>query len=177
MLRGHKELTCGAKWAIVSHATPERAVEDRTDGREEHEVFLGEYFHSLDEKGRVVMPSSFRDSLKAGCVVTKGQDGQLLIYTPEEFSRRATEVVSERGKNRAGRRFARTVFAGADSVGVTAGGRVNLKPDLRKFAELESNTEVVVLGVLDHVEVWNKDKYLSDREAGDSIYLEEDEED
>ncbi len=140
-------------------------------------MFLGEYFHSLDEKGRVVMPSSFRDSLKAGCVVIKGQDGQLLIYAPEEFSRRATEVVSERPKTKSGRRFARTVFAGADAIDVTAGGRVNLKPDLRRFAELETNTEVVLLGVLDHIEVWNKDKYLSDRAAGDQVYLEEDEED
>lgn len=140
-------------------------------------MFLGEYFHSLDEKGRVVMPSSFRDELKAGCVVTKGQDGQLLIYTPEEFQKRATEVLAEQPKNRSGRRFARTVFAGADSVDVLAGGRVKLNGDLRGFAALEPSTEVVVLGVLDHIEVWNKDKYLTDRETGDEVYLEEDEED
>jgi MraZ protein len=140
-------------------------------------VFLGEYFHSLDEKGRVVMPSSFRDDLKAGCVVTKGQDGQLLLYTPEEFQKRATEVLAEQPKSRSGRRFARTVFAGADSVDVLAGGRVKLNGDLREFATLEPSTEVVVLGVLDHIEVWNKDKYLADRETGDEVYLEEDEED
>jgi MraZ protein len=140
-------------------------------------VFLGEYFHSLDEKGRVVMPSSFRDSLKAGCVVIKGQDGQLLLYSPDEFQKKAAEVLAERPKNRTGRRFSRTVFAGADAVDLTAGGRVNLKGDLREFAELEPSTEVVVLGVLDHIEVWNKDKYLADREAGDEMYLEEDEED
>ncbi|HUF95153.1 MAG TPA: division/cell wall cluster transcriptional repressor MraZ [Acidimicrobiia bacterium] len=140
-------------------------------------MFLGEYFHSLDEKGRVVMPSSFRDELKAGCVVTKGQDGQLLIYTPEEFQKRATEVLAEQPKSRSGRRFARTVFAGADSVDVLAGGRVKLNGDLRGFAALEPSTEVVVLGVLDHIEVWNKDKYLTDRETGDEVYLEEDEED
>jgi MraZ protein len=140
-------------------------------------VFLGEYFHSLDEKGRVVMPSSFRDELKAGCVVTKGQDGQLLIYTPEEFQERASEVLAEQPKSRSGRRFARTVFAGADSVDVLAGGRVKLNGDLRGFAALEPSTEVVVLGVLDHIEVWNKDKYLTDRETGDEVYLEEDEED
>ncbi|MGF1618644.1 MAG: division/cell wall cluster transcriptional repressor MraZ [Acidimicrobiia bacterium] len=140
-------------------------------------MFLGEYFHSLDEKGRVVMPSSFRDDLKAGCVVTKGQDGQLLLYTPEEFQKRATEVLAEQPKGRAGRRFARTVFAGADSVDVLAGGRVKLNGDLREFATLEPSTEVVVLGVLDHIEVWNKDRYLADRETGDEVYLEEDEED
>lgn len=140
-------------------------------------MFLGEYFHSLDEKGRVVMPSSFRDDLKAGCVVTKGQDGQLLLYTPDEFQKRATEVLAEQPKNRSGRRFARTVFAGADSVDVLAGGRVKLNGDLREFATLEPSTEVVVLGVLDHIEVWNKDSYLADRETGDEVYLEEDEED
>lgn len=140
-------------------------------------MFLGEYFHSLDEKGRVVMPSSFRDDLKAGCVVTKGQDGQLLLYTPDEFQKRATEVLAEQPKTRSGRRFARTVFAGADSVDVLAGGRVKLNSDLREFATLEPSTEVVVLGVLDHIEVWNKDRYLADRETGDEVYLEEDEED
>ncbi len=140
-------------------------------------MFLGEYFHSLDEKGRVVMPSSFRDDLKAGCVVTKGQDGQLLLYTPEEFQKRATEVIAEQPKGRSGRRFARTVFAGADSVDVLAGGRVKLNGDLREFATLEPSNEVVVLGVLDHIEVWNKDRYLADRETGDEVYLEEDEED
>lgn len=123
------------------------------------------------------MPSSFRDDLKAGCVVTKGQDGQLLLYTPEEFQKRATEVLAEQPKGRAGRRFARTVFAGADSVDVLAGGRVKLNGDLREFATLEPSTEVVVLGVLDHIEVWNKDRYLADRETGDEVYLEEDEED
>lgn len=140
-------------------------------------MFLGEYFHSLDEKGRVVMPSSFRDDLKAGCVVTKGQDGQLLLYAPDEFQQRASEVLAEQPKNRSGRRFARTVFAGADSVDVLAGGRVKLNGDLREFATLEPSTEVVVLGVLDHIEVWNKDRYLADRETGDEVYLEEDEED
>lgn len=140
-------------------------------------MFLGEYFHSLDEKGRVVMPSSFRDDLKAGCVVTKGQDGQLLLYTPDEFQKRATEVLAEQPKSRSGRRFARTVFAGADSVDVLAGGRVKLNGDLREFATLEPSTEVVVLGVLDHIEVWNKERYLADRETGDEVYLEEDEED
>ena len=140
-------------------------------------MFLGEYFHSLDEKGRVVMPSSFRESLKAGCVVIKGQDGQLLIYAPDEFQKKAQEVLAEKPRDKSGRRFTRTVFAGADAVDLTAGGRVNLKSDLREFAELAPSTEVVVLGVLDHVEVWNKDKYLADREAGDEMYLEEDEED
>jgi transcriptional regulator MraZ len=140
-------------------------------------VFLGEYFHSLDEKGRVVLPSSFRRALEDGCVVTKGQDGQLLIYAPDDFQALAEEVIATRPKNRAGRRYNRTLFAAADSAGLNAGGRIGLKGELRKFAEIEASTEVVLLGVLDHIEVWNKDKYLADREMGDEVYLEEDEED
>jgi MraZ protein len=151
--------------------------EDRHGRTRRAEVFLGEYFHSLDEKGRVVMPSSFRRALDDGCVITKGQDGQLLIYAPGDFKRLADEVVAERPKNRAGRRYNRTVFAAADSAGLNAGGRVGLKPELREFADLQANTEVVLLGVLDHVEVWNKEKYLDDRAMGDEVYLEEDEED
>ncbi len=136
-------------------------------------MFLGEYFHSLDEKGRVVLPSGFRRSLEDGCVVTKGQDGQLLLFPPSEFQKRAADV-TERPQNRSGRRFSRTVFSGADHQMLDKSGRVLLKPDLRKYAGLTSS-EVAVIGVYDHVEVWNKDLYISDREAGDESYLEEDE--
>ena len=137
-------------------------------------MFLGEYFHSLDEKGRVVMPSGFRRRLAEGCVVTKGQDGQLLLFPPDEFEGRATEV-RERPQNRSGRRFARTVFSGADLQNLDKSGRVLVKPELRKYAALNASTEVAVIGVFDHVELWNKEQYLADRDAGDESYLEEDE--
>jgi MraZ protein len=137
-------------------------------------VFLGEYFHSLDEKGRVVLPSGFRRRLDQGCVVTKGQDGQLLLFPPDEFEARAAEV-RERPQNRSGRQFSRTVFSGADLQDLDKSGRVLIKPELRRYAELEASTEVAVIGVYDHVELWNKQRYLSDRAAGDESYLEEDE--
>jgi MraZ protein len=137
-------------------------------------VFLGEYFHSLDEKGRVVLPSGFRRRLDQGCVVAKGQDGQLLLFPPDEFETRAAEV-RERPQNRSGRRFSRTVFSGADLQEPDKSGRVLVKPELRRYAELEASTEVAVIGVYDHVELWNKQRYLSDRATGDESYLEEDE--
>ncbi len=137
-------------------------------------MFLGEYFHSLDEKGRVVMPSGFRRRLAEGCVVTKGQDGQLLLFPPDEFEARASEV-REKPQNRSGRRFSRTVFSGADLQTLDKSGRVLVKPELRKYAALNGSTEVAVIGVFDHVELWNKDQYIADRDAGDESYLEEDE--
>ena len=137
-------------------------------------MFLGEYFHSLDGKSRVVMPSGFRRDLEDGCVVTKGQDRQLILFPSGEFEARAAEV-TEMQQNRSGRRFSRTVFSGADLQALDKSGRVLIKPDLRDFADLETGTEIAVIGVYDHVELWNKTLYLEDRAAGDQSYLEEDE--
>ena len=137
-------------------------------------MFLGEFFHSLDGKGRVVMPSTFRRGLEEGCVLAKGQDGQLVVFSVDDFQAKATEVM-EREQNRGGRRFSRTVFGGADLQTMDKSGRLLVKPDLRTFAGLEGSTEVAVVGVFDHVEVWNRDRYLADRTAGDEIFVEEDE--
>ena len=137
-------------------------------------MFLGEYFHSLDGKGRVVMPSSFRRGLEDGAVIAKGQDGQLTIFAAEDFEQKASEVL-DRPQDRSGRQFSRTVFGGADLQTLDKSGRVLLKPDLREFADLEPGTEIAVIGVFDHIELWEKDAYLSDREAGDVRYLEEEE--
>ena len=137
-------------------------------------MFLGEYFHSLDGKSRVVMPSGFRRDLEDGCVVTKGQDRQLVLFPSGEFEARAAEV-SGMQQNRSGRRFSRTVFSGADLQTLDKSGRVLIKPDLRDFADLETGTEIAVIGVYDHVELWKKTLFLEDRAAGDQSYLEEDE--
>jgi MraZ protein len=135
-------------------------------------VFLGEYFHSLDGKSRVVMPSGFRRRLEDGCVLTKGQDRQLVLFPSGEFEARAAEV-TEMQQNRTGRRFSRTVFSGADLQTLDKSGRVLIKPDLRDFADLATGTEIAVIGVYDHVELWNKTLYLEDRAAGDQTYLED----
>lgn len=137
-------------------------------------MFLGEYFHSLDGKGRVVMPSGFRRRLEDGCVVTKGQDRQLVLFPSGEFEARAAEV-TQMQQNRSGRRFSRTVFSGADLQVLDKSGRLLIKPDLRDFADLEAGTEIAVIGVYQQVELWNKTLYLEDRAAGDQSYLEEDE--
>jgi MraZ protein len=137
-------------------------------------VFLGEYFHTLDGKGRVVMPSGFRRRLEDGCVITKGQDGQLLIFAAEDFEEKAAEVI-ERPQDKAGRRFARTLFAAADLQSPDKSGRVLVKPDLREFAGLETGTEIAVLGLFDHVELWEKSRHLSEKASGDESYIDAEE--
>ncbi len=145
---------------------------DGEDGRERSEVFLGEYFHSLDGKGRVVMPSSFRRRLEDGCVVSKGQDGQLVIFSAADFEKKASEVI-ELPQDLDGRRFSRTVFGGADLQTLDKSARVLVKPDLREFADIETATEIAVVGVFVHVELWRKEVYVTDRETGDASYLDE----
>lgn len=135
-------------------------------------MFLGEYFHSLDGKGRVVMPAGFRRDLEDGCVVTKGQDGQLVIFAAGDFQEKAAEVTAM-PKGPASRQFSRTFFGGADSQTPDKAGRVLIKPDLRQFAALEPGTEIVVLGLFDHIELWEKERRASDRLSGDAAYIEE----
>jgi MraZ protein len=163
------------KWGKVGHSGAQgpRGGSASADGRKREEVFLGEFFHSLDGKGRVVLPSAFRRRLEAGCVVAKGQDGQLVIFSVDDFEAKAAEVI-EKPQNRSGRRFSRTVFGGADHQELDKSGRLLVKPDLRQFASLEGSTEIAVVGVFDHVELWNRDRYLTDRATGDESYLEED---
>ena len=137
-------------------------------------MFLGEYFHSLDGKGRVVMPSGFRRRLEDGCVITKGQDGQLVIFAADDFEKKASEVI-ERPQDKDGRRFSRTLFAGADLQTPDKSGRVLVKPDLREFAKLETGTEVAVLGLFDHIELWGKERHLAERASGDESYIDQEE--
>lgn len=135
-------------------------------------MFLGEYFHSLDGKGRVVMPSGFRRRLEDGCVITKGQDGQLVIFAAEDFEEKALAVI-EQPQGRSTRKFARTFFAGADLQTPDKAGRVLVKPDLRDFAGLETGTEIAVLGLYDHIELWERERHAADRASGDEAYLDE----
>lgn len=118
------------------------------------------------------MPSGFRRRLEDGCVITKGQDGQLVIFAAEDFERKAAEVM-ERPQDKSGRRFSRTLFAGADLQAPDKSGRVLIKPDLRAFAGLETGTEIAVLGLFDHVELWEKGRHLAERATGDESYLDE----
>lgn len=118
------------------------------------------------------MPSSFRRRLEDGCVITKGQDGQLVIFAADDFEQKAAEVI-DRPQDRSGRRFARTLFAGADLQSPDKSGRVLVKPDLREFASLEPGHEIAVLGLFDHIELWEKDRHLEEKASGDESYIDE----
>lgn len=127
--------------------------------------FLGEFQHSLDTKGRVILPARFRQSLGERAVLTSQHDGCLAIWAPEEFEEKASEMTERAKGGPADRNVARAFFANAVEFELTGQGRVGIPATLRDFAGLTQN--VVVTGQYDHVEIWDADKWNDAKQAGD----------
>lgn len=120
-------------------------------------MFMGEYNHTVDTKGRLIVPSKFREQLGDEFVVTKGLDGCLFVYSKSEW-----ENIEEKFHNvplttKDARKFARFFFAGAASCEVDKQGRILLPVVLREYAGIEK--DVVSVGVFNRVEIWDKDKW------------------
>src|SRR5512136_1876704 len=116
-------------------------------------MFLGEFSHSIDDKGRLTLPAKFRPDLGQGIVVTRGIDKCLFIFTLDEFQHIADKV-SELPMTKAdGREFSRHFFSGASDVEVDKQGRVLIPQNLRDYAGLDG--EVTVAGVNKRIEVWD----------------------
>ena len=118
-------------------------------------MFMGEYTHAMDEKGRLTIPAKFREELAYGAVITRGYEKYLVIYTAEAFKRldaRAETLSPTDPENRA---LLRLTYSGASDVLPDRQGRVIVPPFLREYAGLAS--DCVVVGVGHYVEVWSKD--------------------
>jgi len=136
-------------------------------------MFLGEFQHSLDAKGRVILPAKYRDQLAGGAFVTKGRGGCLSVYTAEEFERVANEVreASKRGAKELN--AARSFFGGASELNPDRQGRVALPTNLRDYAGLER--DVVVVGLYSRIEIWDRTRWLELDRAGGEALSESDE--
>jgi MraZ protein len=117
------------------------------------QMFLGEYKHTLDGKGRVSLPRRFRDATGSRVVVSKGFEGSLAVYTADGYSAFLDQLLSGGEFARDMRAVRRHFTAGASEVEIDSAGRVSLTPVLREFAGLTK--EVVVAGVGDHIEIWD----------------------
>ena len=116
-------------------------------------MFLGEYQHSLDAKGRVILPARFRDQLEGGAVMARALDGCLAVYPVSEFERVAAKLREARERGAHARQAARSYFSGAVEITPDKQGRVAIPAHLREYASLER--EVIVAGNLDHLEIWD----------------------
>ena len=127
-----------------------------------NQVLLGEYRHNVDVKGRVSVPSKFRDDLGQSFVVTKGLDNCLFMYSKAEWETFEEKLKQLPLTNADARTFIRFFFAGATEVEVDKQGRINIPQVLRDYAGIKK--DVVIAGVATRAEIWDSeswDKYTS----------------
>ena len=120
-------------------------------------MFMGEYNHTIDAKGRLIVPSKFRETLGDTFVVTKGLDGCLFVYDNEEWGIFEEKLKSLPITNKEARQFVRFFLAGAAEVEVDKQGRILVPNVLREFAEL--NKDVALIGVASRIEIWSKERF------------------
>ncbi|BAS27715.1 division/cell wall cluster transcriptional repressor MraZ [Limnochorda pilosa] len=120
-------------------------------------MFLGEYEHSLDEKGRLTVPSRFREDLAGRLVVTRGLDHCLFLYPYSEWQVLEQKLKSLPMTQRDARAFVRLLFSGASEQDLDRQGRLLLPANLREYAAIDR--DVVIIGVSNRVELWSKERW------------------
>lgn len=120
-------------------------------------MFIGEYTHNMDDKGRLAIPVKFRRDLSKGAVVTRGLDNCLFLYTKTEWEKLAEKLATLPISQSNSRAFSRLMLAGAMDVEVDKQGRVVLPEYLREFAGLKKN--VVLAGLYNRAEIWDEEKW------------------
>jgi MraZ protein len=133
-------------------------------------MFLGEYTHSIDDKGRLTVPAKFRGELASGLVVTRGFDTNLMVFTMDGWEELAQKIASRPLSDPSTRAFRRRVFSGAIDLTPDRQGRILLPANLREFAELDG--EAVIIGMYSYLEIWGVDSWqpvLNEIESSEDV--------
>lgn len=117
-------------------------------------MFIGEYHHTVDNKGRLAVPVKFRGDLAKGAVVTRGLDNCLFLLTRAELDKLAQELAAGPLNKAKMRAYARHMLAGAMEATPDKQGRIMIPEHLRRFASITK--DVVVAGLYNRIEIWNK---------------------
>lgn len=120
-------------------------------------MLIGEYEHSLDVKGRLIMPSKFRDDIGEKFIITKGLDGCLFAFSRDEWKKFEEKLATLPISNKDARLFTRFFFAGAIDCELDKQGRFLISSNLREFAEFIK--DVVIVGMNSRIEIWSKEKW------------------
>lgn len=122
-------------------------------------MLIGEYEHALDLKGRVIIPSKFREDLGEEFVMTKGLDNCLFVYPMNEWEKIETKLKELPMTNRVVRSFVRTFFSGATSQILDKQGRVVIPQNLREHANIDK--DVMIIGLSSRIEIWSSENWNS----------------
>lgn len=133
-------------------------------------LFIGEYEHSVDVKGRLIMPAKLREEIGDKFVVTKGLDGCLFAYSQKEWTAFEEKLKTLPLTSKNARDFTRFFLSGAVECEIDKQGRFLISGNLREFAKLEK--EVVIIGVNTRIEIWSKEKW-QEYSQNDSIKVDE----
>jgi len=120
-------------------------------------MFIGEYNHTIDDKGRLAIPVKFRGDLARGAVVTRGLDASLFLFPKEEWDKLAEKLAGLPLGQSNSRAFARLMLAGAMDVELDKQGRVILPEYLRQYAGI--GKQAVVAGLYNRLEIWDSKKW------------------
>lgn len=120
-------------------------------------MLLGEYQHTVDEKGRLAVPAKFRKILSEGLVVTRGLDGCLYVYPLDEWTKFAEKLARLPPNQADSRAFARMMLAGASHADIDSQGRILIPEYLRRYAGI--STRAVVVGLYNRAEIWDEARW------------------
>lgn len=122
-------------------------------------MFIGEFNHTMDAKGRVSIPSVFREDLGEAFYVTKGLDKSLFVFTEEEWDKFQLKLSQIPLTSKTGRAFTRFFYGGATKCSLDKSGRILIPQNLRDFASIEKNT--LIIGAGSRIEIWSDDVWAS----------------
>ena len=131
-------------------------------------AFSGEYQHSIDEKGRLIIPAKFRDSLGNRYMLSKGLEACLFAYPMEAWARLEEKLNQLNGFNRRNRDFIRRFYSGAGECEVDKQGRTLINQEFRGYGNLTK--ELYIVGAGDHLEIWDKEAWEGYRDGLDVDY-------
>jgi MraZ protein len=135
--------------------------------------FVGRYEHSLDAKGRVILPAKFRADFERGGYLTTNRERCLALWTPGEFDRQMRAVQEQAAAGKTERNRARLWAANSHDVEIDRQGRMAIPPRLREFASLDG--DVLVHGAIDRVELWNPAVWAERVQPEERWFLEDEE--
>lgn len=127
-------------------------------------MFFGQFQNSIDAKNRVIIPAKYRDELRNTCIITKGLDDCLEIYTAAAWEREQQKLETLPGSSSEARAYKRLRYANAVDCDMDKQGRIVLPPFLKEAARIEK--DLVTIGMRDHLEIWSREVYEQSEVGG-----------